>query len=166
MDIRNWPIDRIMQLPDCCFGRRWPISVSMEQATKATYYDISEAGMPERCVIWSFVPWMSGYTAEFVDVSLALGDVLPANDAEFDANEVLFRDIGVIAGGRRRVTLSHNPGPLVLPLRLPIEATGRRLIGRFVWTATGGATILVILVISSIPTEVPDWLSLEKGSYR
>ncbi|GAI86378.1 unnamed protein product, partial [marine sediment metagenome] len=28
MDIRNWSLDQVMQLPDGCFGRRWPIVFS------------------------------------------------------------------------------------------------------------------------------------------
>ena len=52
MDIRNWPMNRIMQLPDCCFSRRWPVGVSWLGEAVSVGYDISEAGLPERCVIW------------------------------------------------------------------------------------------------------------------
>ncbi len=78
MDIRNWPLDRIMQLPDHCFGRRWPITLLTPVVQTVTYYDISEMALPEKCVIWELVFYGYGVLGgELTGWSFALGDVLP-----------------------------------------------------------------------------------------
>ncbi|GAH72945.1 unnamed protein product, partial [marine sediment metagenome] len=57
MDVRNWPADRIMQLPDHCFGRRWLVSVIGARSEIGPAFDISEAGLPEWTVIWNLTLW-------------------------------------------------------------------------------------------------------------
>ncbi len=52
MDIRNWPLSQIMQLPDAAFGRRWPVGLAYAFAGAGAEFDISEAALPERFVIW------------------------------------------------------------------------------------------------------------------
>lgn len=149
---------RIMQLPDCCFGRRWPIGVAQEQEAVGAYYDISEFALPERCVVWGLYVWLPVYSTTAVEITLSLGDQLPTTDAQFDALEVLFRDIGFIVGGRRTIRSSRSPSVLTVPLRMPVTASGRRLVGRFAWGASIANSVYTIIVVSSIPTEAPDWL--------
>ncbi len=158
MDIRNWPMDKIMQLPDCCFGRRWPISVGVSDVAAATHYDISEAALPERCVVWSmfFIPHTT--TAAHTRVTLSLGDVLPTTDAQFDALEPVFRDLGCWDGNRRVFCVHVYVTGLILPIRQPVLSSGRKLVGRFEVAAVSPYPIVVGVIISSIPTEVPDWL--------
>lgn len=147
-----------MQLPDCAFGRRWPVAVQQEQETVATFFDISELALPEACVIWNCGIWSPYYAMVDITISLALGDVLPTTDAQFDAYETLFRDVGVIVAGRRTIRMIRSPGTYNIPMRLPVAATGRRLVGRFEWSAEALTNVYCILTVSSIPKEVPDWL--------
>ncbi|MBA7611089.1 hypothetical protein ES703_18305 [subsurface metagenome] len=158
MDIRDWPMDQIMQLPDCCFGRRWPIGVSVFGDEVTTYYDISELALPERCVIWKLNLSCPMYSTAIIYTSLALGDQLPVADAQFDAMEPLFRDIGALLAGRRVVNFNRMGGAIDVSMRMPVATNGRRLVGRFEWLAAAAAQVVVVLTVSSIPTEVPDCL--------
>lgn len=151
-------MDRIMQLPDCCFGRRWPVSVGVLDATPGTYYDISEAGLPERCVVWSAFYVPNTTSAAHTRVSLALGDHQPVNDAQFDALDALFRDLGFWVGTRRVMAAHAYTGAYVISFRQQVQISGRRLVGRFEMAAGSVYPTVAGVVVSSIPTEVPDWL--------
>ena len=158
MNIRGWPLDRIMQLPDCCFGRRWPIFFSDKRETAGDTFYISEFALPERCVLWEinfnweqFVPVVGAYVKG--SVGIALGDILPANLVEFIALESMIPGADqILTGGRVLVADMH------LKMKNLYQVSGRRVVVRFYapgptsWYATLG------LIVSSIPTEVPDWL--------
>jgi len=158
MDVRDFPMDWIMQLPDHCFGRRWPVSVGWPLSAAGTFYDISESGLPERCVIWEvLLNVISHGTNGLVVVNLALGDVLPTTAAEFQANEMLLRDFGWYNLAQFNITAGIGDQVSLRNLRVPVMAAGRRLIGRCISGAQGSDAFLSI-VVSSMPTEVPDWL--------
>lgn len=158
MDIRNWPMDRIMQLPDHCFGRQWPVAVHALSQGVGVYFDISEAGLGDKCVIWQAMYFVTGPFSSTTFVSLALGDVLPTTDAEFDALEPLFSDVGRRLAGRRVVDLAGLGLFVTIPMRLPVAAQGRRLVGRFQVVLEAVGPPAAILTVSSMPREVPDCL--------
>jgi len=158
MDIRNWPLGQIMQLPDHCFGRKFPIILSNYSDNGVAHYAISEIGLPETCVLWevwfySIVgdPGFEGNRGG--TVSVKLGDQLPATAAEFAALEDFFPEADEIVAGARVLRVSLN-----LKLRKPYAAAGRRIIARFTGQALSKADMVLGLVFSSIPTEVPDCL--------
>ncbi len=163
MDIRNWPIDKIMQLPDCCFGRRWLVGVYASDSLVATYYDISEAGLGDRCVVWQAAIIGGGGAVGVMNAALALGDVLPANDAQFDALEPLLSDLGRRGADRRAIDVGGFGMFMFFTMRLPVMAQGRRLVGRFEIETADPAPPQAILEVSSFPTEVPDWLISGQG---
>ncbi|GAI24009.1 unnamed protein product, partial [marine sediment metagenome] len=123
-----------------------------------TFYDISEAGLPEACVIWELVVGNMRYSTATVEINLALGDVRPTTDAIFDGMEPLFRDIGTLVAGRRGFYTFRDARVTALWLRRFVPTGGRRLVGRFVWDTANTSNPFVILVVSAIPKEVPDWL--------
>lgn len=98
------------------------------------------------------------YSTSIIYTSLALGVQLPVADAQFDAMEPLFRDIGAINGSRRTVSFNRMGGAIDISMRMPVAAAGRRLVGRFEWSAASIGQMLVVLTVSSVPTEVPDCL--------
>lgn len=158
MNVRNWPMGQIMQLPDNCFGQRWPVHVGVKTTSSVPHYDISESGLPERCVIWGFYIVVSGVSTSYVEVTFALGDMLPTTEAEFGANEMLFHDLGVPFGAIRFIRTIPYSGLGFIPMRKYVAAGGRRLIGRF---DPATATLVYshgILIVSGVPTEVPDCL--------
>jgi len=150
-----------MQLPDCCFGRRWPVSVASRTALAIDYFGISNAGLPEQMVIWELNLHVQSLSAVYVEMSLALGDVLPTTLAEFDANEVLFRDLGQLIALRPAVRVAFIPYSFGINMRMPVASKGRRLIGRFLGSALVATFSMATIVVSSIPTEVPDCLVSE-----
>lgn len=166
MDIRNWPLDRIMQLPDCCFGRRFPVCLCAKSISGAVHWDISEVALPERCVIWSFNAW-SGFAYYSIDFfRLALGDHLPTTTAEMDTLEPLFHGFGFQGAEPRNI-----PGGLYLrlaisDLRMPIFTSGLRPVLEVKSTTGANCLLQVVLIVSSLPTEVPDWLISGPGRSR
>jgi len=91
MDISNWSIDRIMQLPDWCFGRKWNLITSYNVAKDTTEQWLVKQSLPERIVLWEFgqVNAIGEYHGAYIIP--ALGDHDPANKAEFDAFERIFK---------------------------------------------------------------------------
>lgn len=158
MDISNWPLDKIMQLPDCCFGRRWPIIFTLVTTAPTNYFRISEITLPDVCVLWElFVHAVSENTYVILynrAISLALGDHLPADDAQFTAMANMFPEANELDNDIRSIR-----GHLCLTnLRKPYKAQGQRVILRAVCPSTETCIFSVGLVFSSLPKEVPDWL--------
>ncbi len=158
MDIRRWPFDQIMQLPDCCFGRRWPIYFGGETLSSAATYHISEMGLPERCVLWDIFFDSEGYpTTDEVgtppNISIALGDQLPENAAMFGALETLIPESDTIIGG-----LNVLIKGMKLSLRKPVFTSGRRVAVQIVGSDGTSGFWSLGLVFSSVPNEVPDCL--------
>ncbi len=158
MDVRGWPLDRIMQLPDHCFGRRFVVSVHLVSITGVVGWDISEIALPERCVLWELVYFIGEDSANFYYVRLALGDQLPTTIAMMDALEPCFMGLGTQGAEPRKIQVKNSQSWAIRMLRQPIISMGRRLVGEV--AAVGAETIYanVALVVSSIPTEVPDCL--------
>ena len=158
MDIRNWGLDKVMSLPDSMFGRKWPISVSSNIHTEGTDYDIAEIPLPDQAVIWHLsIQHEATLTASSI-ISLALGDVLPTTDAQFYAYEPVFSSLGTYLAGNRIFGMQGGSGGLKIPMRHPIRPQGRRLVGRFEIPGNYVGTQYAIIVISSLPKEVPDCL--------
>ncbi len=158
MDIRNWSLGQIMQLPDCCFGRRWVIGLQTTVPAPAAVFDIAEFALPERIVIWEI--WaMSWYvTGANIAITLALGDALPANDAQFNQLELVLPGLQSPTPRRGEFLCPIDGMYVRFSLRTLIASAGRRFVGRFerdVGSAMGGACNILV---SSIPTEVPDCL--------
>lgn len=158
MDIRNWPIDQIMQLPDFCFGRRWAVGLGFTLAGAGAVYDISKLDLPDRIVIWGVAVVSEGSPTATNHLGLALGDIVSTSDAEFNALEQLFRGIQAAdneTGQFESVTVNADALPRI---REPVITNGRKLIGRVIRHTGASVGCTVNLIISSIPTEVPDCL--------
>lgn len=158
MDVRNWSMDQIMQLADSCFGTRYLVSAHANSAGGEAAWDISELGLPENCVIWEFAIWAPAVAPGAHFCRIALGDQLPTTVAEMDVLEPLFPGFGVQGAGPRDIRLLSNAVTRVNKLRMPIHAAGRRVIVEVDPAATTAWWAQLLLVVSSIPTEVPDCL--------
>lgn len=158
MDIRDWPLDQIMQLPDSAFGRRWPIGIANAASTIFESFDISESPLPEWCVIWEVCFGPGVETAYPWRVELSLGDQLPANIAQFLVLEPLFPAVLGIANHRSVFVSGVGSGWSMTRLKVPVHAIGRRIVGAFLSMLTGPTDCTVIVTVSSIPREVPDCL--------
>jgi len=158
MDIRNWPLGKIMQLPDCCFGQRWPISISGETTAVAPVFDIAECALPEKTIIWELHGSTVAPSVDRANCILKVGDHLPANAAEFNAMEYLFGCMDLVTYGRSAVEIGTNASIHLSRLRYPVLATGQRFVGYFQTASASSLLVQVTLVVSSVPMEVPDCL--------
>ena len=158
MDIRKWGLDRIMQLPDGCFGRRWPIIFSGTIVSGAKGYFISELALPERSVIWQLFFWCPAIGGlETFNLSIfaayAIGDQLPSA-AIWPTLEPLFQGVDrvIIPTGAFYAFTG------VLNMKVPVMTSGRRICLRVQNSSTISLLCCSGLVISSVPNEVPDCL--------
>lgn len=158
MDIRNWPLDRIMQLPDCCFGRKFLVCLSALSKNSVAAFDISEVGLPERCVLWELSFWVDGNISGNDWFRLALGDQLPTTAAQVDALEPLIFGLGRQGAEPKRLLIRREQSLIRFTLRMPIAAIGRRPVLHYFTTVSIDSFLYVVLLVSSIPKEVPDWL--------
>jgi len=158
MNISNWPLNRIMQLPDNCFGQRYLMSCYIETDGTTKKWDISEMALPEVFVLWELNVLTTYMGSDLSFVRLALGDQLPTAVAQMDALEPLFPGFGVQGADPRVFRVSWASNLRFMKLRKAFRPSGRRLIMEAYSTADKLPVVQAGIVISSIPTEVPDWL--------
>ena len=159
MDISKWPIDKIMQLPDWCFGRRWVVFASRIANGAVTNWDMSELTFPNKGVIWqvNIHPVMCTYFTLYY--RLALGFQLPTTTAQMDLLSPLLNGFGEQGAEPRKIRAYSNCGAFDLRMRNPMDFQGKRLILQVTGVAEKQALINVAVVVSSLPKEIPDWLS-------
>ena len=158
MDIRDWPMDRIMALPDYCFGRRWTIGLGVEGTVVETIYNISDAALPDIFVLWEFSAIVPAAFTALVQIEIRLGDQLPLVAADFEAMELLLPGVENSAGLRSAYTIIGTTDRAIRGLRIPVKAQGRRIVVAFNGLWAGDWAAEIDLVISSVPKEIPDWL--------
>lgn len=166
MDVSKWPLDEIMQLPDHAFGRRWIVSVGRVGLNNNILYDISELALPEKFVIWEIIWCLDGVAGAAVNMEIALGDLVPTTDPEFQLLTNPIPDLGVAWLGFRYLLLRNYQSWRRMTLRQSVHASGRRLVGRFQETASAAAGAMIALTVSSLPREVPDWLISGRREFR
>ncbi len=155
MDLRNWPFESIMQLPDHCFGRREMLQLAVDLSGAGSVYAINLAGLPDKMVIWEVNVAARAVVASTIHVGLALGEQLPVSDAEYNALELVFPNVISSDDDRGEFEVCVNSAFSITKVRFPVLAQGRRLIAKFT-RHQGNATEGVITVVySSIPNEVP-----------
>ncbi len=163
MDIRNWPLNKIMQLPDECFGARWPITFVDQPSGAGIGYYISEMALPERCVIWGLFIHITSQgnisvLNQALDFNYKLSDQIPTA-ANLGAMESLFKGADYVVM-RERIL---RPFSGVLHMRMPVASAGRRICLIVVNQTAEPLAFHTGIVISSVPTEIPEWLRLGPG---
>ena len=161
MDIRNWPIDRVMQLPDHCFGRREVLQLSTDLTGAGSVYVINPAGLPDKMVIWEVNVAARAVVASTIHVGLALGEQLPASDAEYNALELVFPNVISSDGDRGEFEVCVNSAFSITMVRFPVVVSGRRLIGKFTRHQGNSTEGVIDVIYSSVPNEVPSCLFSE-----
>ena len=151
-------MDRIMQLPDCCFGRRFPVFVELGVVGAGPAWDISEIGLPEACVFWNLTVQSITSSSVAGFWRLALGDQLPVNVAMMDGFEPAFNGMGLQGREPRFNRVLVDAMYLAIPMRKIVAASGRRLVLEVTGEILKSTIVRVSVTVSSMPTEVPDWL--------
>jgi len=156
MDIRKWSLERIMTLPDHCFGRRWPIFCEPNTNVATRVWDISELAFPEKCVIWQVNIQNTGAFVANISYRLALGNRLPTTMAQMSELEPLLPGLGLQGIEPRIIGISQYSSFIKIDMRNPLNARGRRLVVEYGNVAAGDRGIIVCVVVSSMPEFVPD----------
>lgn len=147
-----------MQLPDYCFGRRFCVCAEGKSDAAAMSWDISEVAFPEHFVLWELLVSLSPIDYRVATIRLAFGDQLPTDLATMNVLEPLIPGLGIDGPEPRFIALPPPYSMISLPLRTPLKPSGRRLVLEVVSAVAATGRVQVICVVSSIPTEAPDWL--------
>lgn len=158
MNISSWPMGRIMQLPEHCFGRKFIVSLTVYSISTAPAWDIAEIALPERCVIWGLTSVLKYNQYQVDSFRLAMGHTLPATVAEMNELEPLINGLGMQGAGPRAMIHSQHTAYNIQHMKQLIESGGRKAVMELTALLETEATMTVAMVVSSIPTEVPDWL--------
>ncbi len=158
MDVRNWPMDRIMQLPDRCFGRRWFVGMISGKEDAGADYIVAEPELPTAMVVWGMYLTIRQTAITGWKLSYRLGPDMVYDAASFDALERVFPNLAHISF-LYEIWSNNCDQMIVTGLRNFVEPNGRRLVMAIATVdGTGYREAAAGLLISSIPKEVPDWL--------
>ena len=160
MNIAKWNDAELMKLPDHLFGSRFVVSCEAAMLGVGQTFDMSEIALPERCVIWELIrdcPMPSGVGDGY---RLALGDQLPTTHAQFMALDPLISGLGAQGPEPRLISQRYvGVGASVRNIKQFIRPAGRRLVVE-AHASTGPMWVIILLVVSSVPQEIPDWFYL------
>ncbi|NVM23073.1 MAG: hypothetical protein HWN68_14980 [Desulfobacterales bacterium] len=158
MDISNWDINRIMQLPDWCFGRKWLVGLHAELTGASSKFDLSEFNLPDIAVIWEVTFMVARVSSTSVRFTLALSDHQPVDDADFEKLEPVLKHVKSRMGFRYSLEANDLMAIRLSELKTPIESKNRRLACKFrrvIGQSTGGQAMVTV---SYLPREIPEWL--------
>lgn len=162
MRIDNWPMDRIMRLPDWCFGRRWFVGTYQGSVNGTVHYNISAEQLPDKFVVWgAFMSCMSPSMLQALRMTMRLALQAPVSVETTRVMDRVFKDISE-PNIVYEFACPQNGCFWLKAERTLIESAGRRL----VVVTNGDAAIAyeatAAIQISALPKEVPDWLFSEK----
>jgi len=163
MNIDNWPMDRIMRLPDWCFGRRWWIGEYMGATDGKINYRLGDEGLPDKFVLWGLLTsCRAPVCLQAIRLTIRLAEHTPASMEDANTMERLLKGISR-AGIGYELYVNQNGVTWINCERQLIESAGRKL----ALVSNGDQAIAyemtVGVLISSLPKEVPDWLISGQG---
>ena len=158
MDTSQWGDSQLMQLPDWCFGQRWPISGGATITAGLYGWQLNPSRLPERMVVWSAFVCTRLTSWTTVSVGFKLSDTVAANLATFQAQESIFKELEGPHIGESELITGGIGVQTQINVRHIVRTTSRRLsIGYYNPLGTN-ADVQAGIVISSVPRSVPDWL--------
>lgn len=158
MNISEWSLSKKMMLPDHCFGRREVLQLAADLSDANAVYVISPAGLPETTVIWEVLAAGRGTGFMTVHIGLALGDQLPASDAEYNALDPIFPNAIASDGERGEFEVQTFGDTHIAMARFPVAVSGRRIVAKFIRHQGNATEAVVVVTYSSLPYEVPSCL--------
>lgn len=163
MDTSQWGDGQLMQLPDWCFGRRWPITGGATITAGLYGWVLHPSRLPERMVVWSAFACVRLASWATVSVGFKLSDTLAVDLPTFQAQESIFKELyGPHIGESELIT--GGIGTISrINMRHLVRTTSRRLSIGFYNPLGTNANVQAGIVISSVPRSVPDWLFKVSG---
>lgn len=158
MDISNWGIGQIMQLPDHLFGRRFVVCTRHAFVGIGSNFEISVMAFPERMVIWEIFAQCSPEAGNLTRWRMCFGDEVPANDAAMSLLEPVLP--GMVTGTVNPGSMTtHEETILALTrLRSYRETGGKRLVSGCYAGLNVDMDVNIYITVSGVPREVPDWM--------
>lgn len=157
MDISNWPMSKILQLPEDAFGTRFKIYAEKLVNAPGFFYVKSALALPEQFIIWELSLFLVATAIGSVSVRMAMGDRLPANPDEMTALQPLIPGFGEHGTFPGKVVVGSTGRYDFKRLKMPVVAVGRRLVIEVINATPTWGRAVVDLTISSIPKEIPDF---------
>lgn len=130
----------------------------MGETAGKSYERSGEEVLPERFVLWGIlVSCNSPSCSQAMRLSIRLSGSIPVSEAEWKNTKRLLGDISTAP---ILYELYTNPNGLdwIGDIRQLVEANGRRLALISSGDQSNAYEMTVGLLISAVPTEVPDWL--------
>lgn len=158
MDISSWPMNKKMVLPDHFFGRREVLQLAADLSDANAVYAISPAGLPEKTAIWEVLAAARSTATATIHVGLALGDQLPASDAEYNALAPVFPNVISSDGVRGQFEVGSFGFMNIVRVRMPVAVAGRRFVAKFIRHQGNASEGTIAITYSSMPCEVPTCL--------
>lgn len=158
MDIRRWSPNQVMQLPDWCFGPRWWVGEYMGNTSGQIYYHSGAEVLPDKFVLWGIlISARSPSCLEALRLTIRLAGSKPASVADGKAKDRLLDGIST-EDILYELYVNQNGTTWIGCERQLVEPNGKRLS----LVSNGDQAIAyemtVGILISAVPTEVPDWL--------
>jgi len=158
MDVSKWPLNKIVQLPDFCFGRKWFIGMISGKEGSGADFVVSDEKLPDRMVVWGFYCTGRQTAMTSWEITYRMG---PVQVYDGDSCALLPRVFTGLGHPKFFNEIwSQNGEPMfVMGLRKFVEPNGKRLVMAITTNdGTGYREFSAGIVISTFPTEVPDWI--------
>lgn len=163
MDIRDWPIDKIMQLPDCAFGQRWWVGTYCGDSNgRAGYFTVDE-NLPDKFVVWGIVFCCRAVASvNPMRVTVRLGTHLIANAADALSMDRIFKGIS-----SKNIVYEFYLSQWDLTWldckRIIVDSAGRKIQLMTNGDQVTAYEMTVAVLISSVPRDIPYWIGKNYG---
>jgi hypothetical protein len=154
MNLQGHTDDKIMRLPDHCFGRQWRIGGIAEGFNNARRYVQQVFSVPNDIVIWGMAVNGDGTNQAEFDTEIRLGNEIPSNDLKFLAMEPVFPEVynfELVPSYFKTIAANDVSA---WNFRQPVHPNGRGIIFAMTQRTTGTHALSVNLLISGFPSEV------------
>ena len=158
IDISGWSLGEKMMLPDHAFGVRNLVTFSNSVPTVTTEWHRFLSALPDHIVIWNIKAITGAIPPAFGTVRLALGDVVPTSDAEFNELEQIGMGGGLQTGRGARIVCDSVSGSDYVMLKLLVSPQGRRFVVRFRNNDVGSDNMQLAVIYSAVPRSIPKWM--------
>lgn len=147
-----------MQMPDYCFGEQFPVCCNAYADSGADAFALSEIALPDVCVLWqmNIYPHYVSHHNEYIRLGLA--ETIPKDETEFMTLSPLIPGFGMQDDEPRKIRMLNHAGLLGVKMRKVIETQGKKLALMAHSLADNSCRLHVIIVVSRIPEELPNWL--------
>jgi len=159
MDISKWTRDQVMTLPDYAFGEKRIICADffVPNATYTAF--LCPMVLPSRLIVWEIMITPRGFGASGDWVRIVLSTKIPGTIAECLACAPLIPGLGAPENGPGCIDVADTTDTIHINLRQMVEAQGNRLCVVSQNAAAAGVYMFVTVLISTVPSEIPDWLA-------